>query len=54
MSPLTVDLLLPFACPSAAASVTGALFAMVPVRYRPNAASGGWSYGRGLVHCREN
>ena len=21
---------------------------MVPVRYRPNAASGGWSYGRGL------
>ena len=22
-------------------------------RYRPNAASGGWSYGRGLVHCRE-
>ena len=25
----------------------------VPVRYRPNAASGGWSYGRGLVHCRE-
>ena len=26
----------------------------VPVRYRPNAASGGWSYGRGLVHCRED
>ena len=26
---------------------------MVPVRYRPNAASGGWSYGRGLVHCHE-
>ena len=22
---------------------------MVPVRYRPNAASGGWSYGRDLV-----
>ena len=21
----------------------------VPVRYRPNAASGGWSYGRDLV-----
>ena len=29
-------------------------FQKVPVRYRPNAASGGWSYGRGLVHCREN
>ena len=25
----------------------------VPVRYRPNAASGGWSYGRGLVHFCE-
>ena len=25
----------------------------VPVRYRPNAASGGWRYGRDLVHCRE-
>ena len=25
-------------------------FRKVPVRYRPNAASGGWSYGRGLVH----
>ena len=24
-------------------------FRMVPVRYRPNAASGGWSYGRDLV-----
>ena len=24
----------------------------VPVRYRPNAASGGWSYGRDHVHCR--
>ena len=22
---------------------------LVPVRYRPNAASGGWSYGRDLV-----
>ena len=31
----------------------GPLFRLVPVRYRPNAASGGWSYGRGLVHCRE-
>ena len=28
-------------------------FAKVPVRYRPNAASGGRSYGRGLAHCRE-
>ena len=28
-------------------------FHMVPVRYRPNAASGGWSYGRDLCHCRE-
>ena len=26
---------------------------MVPVRYRPNAASGGWGYGRDLVHCRD-
>ena len=26
-----------------------ASFEMVPVRYRPNAASGGWSYGRNLV-----
>ena len=26
-------------------------FGKVPVRYRPNAASGGWSYGRDLVHC---
>ena len=25
----------------------------VPVRYRPNAASGGWSYGRDLAHRRE-
>ena len=25
---------------------------IVPVRYRPNAASGGWSYGRDLCHCR--
>ena len=25
------------------------LFKKVPVRYRPNAASGGWSYGRDLV-----
>ena len=25
----------------------------VPVRYRPNAASGGWGYGRDLVHCRD-
>ena len=24
-------------------------FEKVPVRYRPNAASGGWSYGRDLV-----
>ena len=24
-------------------------FKLVPVRYRPNAASGGWSYGRDLV-----
>ena len=23
------------------------------VRHRPNAASGGWSYGRDLRHCRE-
>ena len=28
-------------------------YKMVPVRYRPNAASGGWSYGRDLCHCRE-
>ena len=27
-------------------------FIKVPVRYRPNAASGGWSYGRDLYHCR--
>ena len=26
---------------------------VVPVRYRPNAASGRWSYGRDLRHCRE-
>ena len=25
----------------------------VPVRYRPNAASGGWSYGRDLAHYRK-
>ena len=25
------------------------IFRMVPVRYRPNAASGGWGYGRDLV-----
>ena len=29
------------------------IYGMVPVRYRPNAASGGWSYGRDLSHCRE-
>ena len=26
---------------------------LFPVRYRPNAASGGWSYGRDLRQCRE-
>ena len=30
-----------------------AYFQKVPVRYRPNAASGGWGYGRDLVHCRD-
>ena len=29
----------------------GCHFLMVPVRYRPNAASGGWSYGHDLLHC---
>ena len=29
--------------------LTGMRISMVPVRYRPNAASGGWSYGRDLV-----
>ena len=30
-------------------SVLGVFFFSVPVRYRPNAASGGWGYGRDLV-----
>ena len=28
-----------------------AFIGKVPVRYRPNAASGGWGYGRDLCHC---
>ena len=30
-------------------SPDASLFEKVPVRYRPNGASGGWSYGRDLV-----
>ena len=26
-------------------------YCVVPVRYRPNAASSGWSYGRDLAHA---
>ena len=32
-------------------SSVAAVFCEVPVRYRPNAASGGWRYGRDLARA---
>ena len=38
----------PYTCTTSSAVVQSTR-GKVPVRYRPNAASGGWSYGRDLV-----